>query len=1162
MIAAHFTTLSGVPEGLDALYIARYAEQSTYPTVHIALNDARVAAIRAAIKFFAPHITPLIYPAWDCMPYDRISPSPRLIAERVATVIQLQQNIQNTQNSAPILVLTTINAVLQKLPPLDLIRTAHFAVRTGGRIDVNALKRFLSTAGFNINPTVNERGDYSVRGGLIDIYPFHCNAPIRIDLFGDHIDAIRCFNPTTQRSTNALSAIDLFPGSEINLDQFTIQNFRQNYRARFGTQRKADPLYEAISNGQPYQGFEHWLPLFYDSLDTFFAVIPHSKITMDEHTHTACRDRWTLIDNKYQARLDNRHNEHNDIETNNAYKPIPPELLYITEQEWQAHANKHKIAQFITAQTPDTTESYNAGGRIGYQFTHERQNKDISIFTALADYIRKHQSKKRIVIASYSEGMRQRLCETLREDHAITACLIDDVSAVVKTQANDFFAVVWPLDQGFETDDIIVLAEQDILGARNVRKIKTKRSANALHDTHNLTIGDLVVHSEHGIGRYLGLETVRTDGKLHDCVVLEYAARDRLLWPIENIELLSRYGQNTTAPLDQLGTAHWQMRKARLRKRIRDIAEHLLKTAAQRAINTAPHIPIPEQGWDRFLALFPYQETDDQAIAINHVIEDLQSGRLMDRLIVGDVGFGKTEIAMRAAFMTVMAGFQVAIIAPTTLLVRQHYQVFKERFAHFPIQVKQLSRFVTTAEARKTEQQIKNGSTDIVIGTHALLSKRIEFHRLGLLVVDEEQKFGVTHKERLKTMRISVHVLTLSATPIPRTLQMSLSGLRDLSVMTTPPIDRLSHRTFVTEFDPITIRDALLREHYRRGQSFFVVPRIADIAKAEEFLRERVPEITYHIAHGQLPNAVLDARMNDFYDGRYNVLLATTIVELGLDIPTANTLIVYRADAFGLAQLYQIRGRVGRSKQRAYVYLTTVPNKTLTINAQKRLRALSRIAELGAGFALASQDLEIRGAGNLLGEEQSGTIREVGQELYLSMLEDTIKKVKTEGLTKTDTDIALVDDDWSPTINLGLNVLIPESYVPDLSVRFGLYRRLSALTEKAQIEEFAAEMIDRFGDLPPEVNTLLLVVRIKALCKKARILQLDTGQKGVTLRFYQNRFVAPEALLDYVKNTNNAAAIRGHKVVFHRQWQGTRAKVKGVFSIVRDLARLANHIGP
>ena len=695
-----------------------------------------------------------------------------------------------------------------------------------------------------------------------------------------------------------------------------------------------------------------------------------------------------------------------------------------------------------------------------------------------------------------------------------------------------------------------MIAEQDVLGDRLIRQTRKRRRAeNFLTEAQTLSSGELVVHLDHGVGRFLGLEVVSAAGAAHECLALEYADSAKLYLPVENIELLSRFGHEEGL-LDRLGGGAWQAKKAKLKERIREMADRLIRVAAERALRKAPILEPPVGMWDAFSARFPYEETDDQLRAIGDVLADMTTGTPMDRLICGDVGFGKTEVAMRAAFVAAMSGVQVAVIAPTTLLARQHAKSFRDRFRGFPINVRQLSRFVSQKEAAATKKGLADGTVDIVIGTHALLAKGVRFRNLGLLVVDEEQHVGVSHKERLKAMRSDVHVLTLTATPIPRTLQLSLSGVRDLSIIGTPPVDRLSIRTYVSEFDAVTVREALLREHYRGGQSFYVVPKIKDLPEIEEFLKEQLPELTHVVAHGQMAAGELDDRMNAFYDGKFDVLLATTIVESGLDIPAANTLIVHRADMFGLAQLYQIRGRVGRSKVRAYAYLTTKPRAKLTDAAQKRLRVLGSLDTLGAGFTLASQDLDIRGAGNLLGEEQSGQMRDVGFELYQSMLEEAIAKIRAgelEGLSET-------EEHWSPQINLGVPVLIPEDYVPDLDVRLGLYRRLSALSTKVELEGFAAELIDRFGKLPKEVNTLLLVVRIKAMCLRAGIAKLDGGPKGATIQFHNDKFACPEGLVEFIQDQGGLAKVRDNKIIVRRDWKKDSDKIKGAFAIARDLA--------
>ncbi|WP_372604591.1 transcription-repair coupling factor, partial [Actibacterium sp.] len=876
-----------------------------------------------------------------------------------------------------------------------------------------------------------------------------------------------------------------------------------------------------------------------------FDYLPDAAVYLDDQVTPSRRSRWDSIEDQYDTRREAMKAKHR-LDT--VYKPCPPKLLYLDDAAWQVAIAGHRVMQLNPLPQALGLGVIDAGGRIGRNFSPERQLEQVSLFSALADHIKVRRDEGPVVVASYSAGARERLQGLLEDEGVTDAALIADMRDV--KPGRGLYLLVWALEHGFEGPNLTVISEQDVLGDRLIRSPKKrKRAENFLTEAQSLSPGDLVVHVEHGVGRYNGLETITAMGAPHECIALEYAGGDRLFLPVENIELLSRFGHDEGL-LDKLGGGAWQAKKAKLKERIREIADKLIRVAAERALRTAPVMEPNHHMWEAFSARFPYEETEDQLRAIADVLGDLAHGSPMDRLICGDVGFGKTEIAMRAAFVAAMSGVQVAVIAPTTLLARQHAKGFKERFRGFPLEVRQLSRFVGAKEAAKTREGLADGTVDICVGTHALLAKNIRFRNLGLLIIDEEQHFGVAHKERLKQMRSDIHVLTLTATPIPRTLQMSLTGVRDLSIIGTPPVDRLSIRTYVSEFDAVTVREALLREHYRGGQSFYVVPRISDLPEIEQFLRDHVPEVSFIIAHGQLAAGELDERMNAFYDGKYDVLLATTIVESGLDIPTANTMIVHRADMFGLAQLYQIRGRVGRSKTRAYAYLTTKPRTPLTPAAQKRLRVLGSLDTLGAGFTLASQDLDIRGAGNLVGEEQSGHVREVGFELYQSMLEEAIAKIKSgqlEGLTED-------DGQWAPQINLGVPVLIPDTYVPDLDVRLGLYRRLSGLSTKVELEGFAAELIDRFGKLPKEVNTLLLIVRIKAMCKRAGIARLDGGPKGATIQFHNNKFAAPAGLVEFITDQRGQAKVKDNKIIVRRDWSRDNDKIKGAYGVARDLA--------
>ena len=1139
MTTQHHVTVGGAPEGFDAKLILEEMERSGGPVLHIARDDKRLAAMQAALAFFGPDVPVVGFPGWDCLPYDRVSPNADIAAARMATLASLVHGVPKQ-----FVLLTTLNAATQRIPAREVLKDAAFRAQVNYQVNEKDLREFLVRMGFTQAPTVMEPGDYAIRGGIIDIYPPGEGGPVRLDLFGDVLDGARRFDPVSQRTTETLDLVELAPVSEVILDEAAITRFRQNYRIEFGAAGTDDPLYEAVSAGRKHQGIEHWLPFFHERLETLFDYLPEASISVDDQCEPSRLARWDSVKDQYETRA-HALTQKNRLDT--VYKPVPAELLYMDDAAWHEAVGARRVLNFKPLPQASGPGAIDKMARIGRNFSPERQLENVSLFSALADHINAKLHNGPVVVASYSDGARERLSGLIEDEGLAETIAIKDAKAIGKS---GLYLAVWALESGFEAPGLTVISEQDVLGDRLIRAPKKRRKAeNFLTETQSLSPGDLVVHVDHGIGRYHGLEVITAAGAAHECISLEYAEKAKLYLPVENIELLSKYGHDEGL-LDRLGGGAWQAKKAKLKERIREMADKLIRVAAERALRKAPMLEAPHHAWEAFSARFPYSETEDQLSAIGDVMEDLASGLPMDRLVCGDVGFGKTEVAMRAAFAAAMSGVQVAVIAPTTLLARQHLKSFSERFRGFPLEVRGLSRFVSAKEAEKTRDGMSRGTVDIVVGTHALLAKNVKFQNLGLLIVDEEQHFGVAHKERLKQLRSDVHVLTLPATPIPRTLQLSLSGVRDLSIIGTPPVDRLAIRTYVSEFDGVTIREALLREHYRGGQSFYVVPRISDLPEIEEFLKVQLPELTYVVAHGQMAAGELDDRMNAFYDGKYDVLLATTIVESGLDIPTANTMVVHRADMFGLSQLYQIRGRVGRSKTRAYAYLTTKPRKPLTPAAEKRLRVLGSLDTLGAGFTLASQDLDIRGAGNLLGEEQSGQMRDVGYELYQSMLEEAIAKIRAgemEGLSE-------VDDQWAPQINLGVPVLIPEDYVPDLDVRLGLYRHLSSLTNKVELEGFAAELIDRFGKLPNEVNTLLLVVRIKAMCKRAGIAKLDGGPKGATIQFHNDKFASPEGLVSFIQDQRGLAKIKDNKIVVRRDWKNNRDKIRGAFEIARDLA--------
>ncbi|MFN3523071.1 MAG: transcription-repair coupling factor [Phenylobacterium sp.] len=1135
--------LIGAPEGFDALVMGDIARGRGGLSVFVARDGSRLSAFVDAFAFFAPEIEVLQFPSWDCLPYDRVGPSPGVAARRMTTLARLAQGLEPGR---PVLLATTVPALMQRTPPRSAIKDASYSARVGNVVEIADLERYFAVNGYSRASTVSERGEFAIRGGVIDVFPPSAEEPVRLDLFGDTLESIRAFDPETQRSTKQLKEVELLPVSEALLDAEAVSRFRTGYLETFGAPGD-DPLYAAVSEGGRRAGMEHWLPLFYPQLETLFDYLPpHTVIGLDHLVEDAREERWSQIADAFEARAQAERRVH--------YHPLEPERLHLPAAEWTARIAHRPTRRFSAFQEIESETAVDMGARMGRTFAAERAQDSVNLFEATAAHAAALAAKgKRVLFASWSEGSSERLGSMLA-DHGLKRLPFAPYWQAAK--ANDPKVpqrVVLPLDSGFETPDLAVISETDILGDRLARPRRRRRASNFLAEASSLTPGDLVVHIDHGIGRYEGLKTLEVQDAPHDCLELQYGGEAKLYLPVENIDLLTRYGSDSEGVvLDRLGGAAWQGRKARAKARLREMAEGLIRIAAERATKTTAPVDPPHGVFDEFCARFPYEETEDQLNAIGDVLEDLTAGKPMDRLICGDVGFGKTEVALRAAFVVAMSGQQVAIVCPTTLLARQHFKTFEQRFQGWPVRVRRLSRLVPAKEAAETREGLKKGEVEIVVGTHAVLSKQVEFKNLGLVIVDEEQHFGVKHKEKLKELRADVHMLTLTATPIPRTLQMSLSGIREMSIIATPPVDRLAVRTYVTPWDPVAIREALLREKYRGGQSYFVTPRINYLPELERFLREQAPEVKFVVGHGQMSATQLEEVMSAFYDGQYDVLLSTTIVESGLDIPTANTMIIHRADMFGLAQMYQLRGRVGRAKARAYAYLTTPVEKPITLSAEKRLKVLQSLDSLGAGFQLASHDLDIRGGGNLLGEEQSGHIREIGVELYQQMLEDAVAELKERGGE------GLVDRGWSPQINTGAAVLIPEDYVPDLNVRLALYRRLSDAEKAADREALAAELIDRFGPLPPEAGQLLKVVAIKGLCREANVAKIDVGPKGAVVSFRGDEFRNPVGLVGYVQRHAAVWRVRpDNKVVVKGEWETPTERLNAAERILGELAKLA-----
>ena len=1110
----------GAPEGYDALLLARRRAEFEGPVVHACRDDARMARMADALAFFAPEVEVIRFPAWDCLPYDRVSPNPQIVAERVAALTRLLEPA-----STPRILLTTVNALVQKVPPRTAFSGATMDILPGTRLPPEQLARFLESNGYGRTGTVMEHGEFAIRGGIFDIFPAGRNDPVRIDFFGDEVESLRRFDTGTQRSGGKAESLVLRPSGEVFLDEASIARFRAAYREAFGAAAAEDPLYVSVTAGRRHPGMEHWAGFFHEAMETLLDYVPGASLSLDHQADEVFAARFEMVADHYGARR-------NPVRVNEGevpYRPAPAHLLYLDREAWRDAADALQVMRF----TPFTGDGgMDAGGRPGVLFSEARTAGE-NVFHAYAEHANAQiKLRRHPVLAAWTRGSRDRLGNLLRENGVACEPAADWAAAQALPVGTVALAIMG-VERGFTAPGIAVTGEQDLLGERIARPARKKKRADQfIADATEIAEGDLVVHQDHGIGRYDGLETLSVVEAPHDCLRLLYDGGDKLFVPVENIEVLSRFGTEVAGvALDKLGGVAWQNRKAKARQRIQDMAGALIRIAAERLAHEGVMITPPDGTWDEFCARFPFAETEDQSRAIADVLEDFASGRPMDRLICGDVGFGKTEVALRAAFAVAMTGAQVAVVVPTTLLARQHHRVFGARFEGFPVRVEQLSRMVTAKDAQGVRDGLKDGSVGIVIGTHALLAKSVEFADLGLVIVDEEQHFGVAAKEKLKQLKADVHVLTLTATPIPRTLQLALTGVREMSIIATPPVDRLAVRTFIMPWDAVVLREAVQRERFRGGQIFCVTPRLEDMARLSERLREIVPEARIIEAHGRLAPTELERVMTEFGDGKHDILLSTNIVESGLDMPAVNTLIIHRADMFGLAQLYQLRGRVGRGKQRGYAYLTWPAAHKLSPGAQKRLEVMQTLDNLGAGFTLASHDLDIRGAGNLLGDEQSGHIREVGIELYQQMLEDAVADLRA-GSGKKRADHA---GDFTPNIGLGLPVLIPEEYVRELPVRLGLYRRIGALATDGEIDAMGAELADRFGPLPAEVENLLQVVGLKRLCREAGVEKLDAGPKGVVVTFRGNRFENPGGLVAWVQGRRDEIKLRpDHKLALLR----------------------------
>ncbi len=1048
----------------------------------------------------------LYFPSLDTVPYDRVSPSVEILSKRASVLTALAQESQRY------IVVTTAQNLLTKLPTPDIFSSSTMTLKPGVKLDIENLLIFLVKNGFTRSASAIDSGEFAARGEIVDIVSAN-NIGYRINFGWELIEYIREFDTYSQISKASLKTLTLSSASESLLNSETITNFKNNFLQIFGVNYIKSPLYESIISGQKFHGYEHLTPLLYKKMCLLTDFLGKYKIIYDNLCIQSILQHEHSYKDFYESRLLS-----NKANPDSFYFAIPPERLIYSADKTKSNL---ELDNNIIVE-PGSSNGFEIIENISTTAKIEKKSE----FEKLFEIIVKNKSKIPIIFCNSKSSVER--IKQIANDYEYVAA---DIKKLIDAKKNIINLAIAPLKHSFSSKKYLLISEQDILGNKfstQSHKSSKKKLKNILTELDNISEGEMIVHKQHGIGMFERIQTIYVDEIAHDCLKIIYANADILYLPVENIDQIKKYG-NDGAILDNLGGVNWQKRKAKLKNRIKNIAENLIKVTAKRLLAKTNPTKFDSNEYKKFANKFPYSETEDQLTAINDIKNDLESGKLMDRLICGDVGFGKTEVAMRAAFMATHDinddQPQIAVISPTTILSKQHFKSFVERFKDHGIKIGQLSRLVKPAEARLVKEGIEKGYINIIIGTHALLASNIKFKNLKMIIIDEEQHFGVAQKEHLKQLKTDVHVLSLSATPIPRTLQMSMVGIKDLSLIATPPIDRLPVRTNVIPFDAVVIRDALMRERFRGGLSFYVVPRIKDIEWIEQQLAKFVPELRYKVAHGQMPATEIDNVMNEFCEGKFDILLSTTIIESGIDIPIANTMVIHRADMLGLSQLYQLRGRVGRGKVRGFAYLTLPHYKKTTQHSLQRLDVLQNIDSLGAGFTIAGHDMDLRGFGNLVGDEQSGHIKEVGSELYQEMLDEAIEELKKN---KNEAKIS----EFIPSINLNIPVLIPSEYIDDSSLRLAIYRRAGSIETNTEIEAFKDEMVDRFGALPNEFGNLLNMVKIKNTCLHLKIESLDSGPNGFVMKFNEN-FDVSEMVLGFIKKHPRHAKIKpDNKLVF------------------------------
>ncbi|KJW05071.1 transcription-repair coupling factor [Rickettsia argasii] len=1068
-----------------------------------ASNEEEALQLYKQALFFSSSEKIYYFPSYNTIPYDHTSPNANILSRRAETLTKLTTNNSNSR-----LLITHTANLLNKLPPKDFFSKYFLKLSPKMKFTTDELAMFLVENSFTRNAISIDVGEFAVRGEIIDIILPGPKA-YRIHFSWGYIESIKEFDIDTQISTKSCRELIISPANEIVLNSETIGNFKNNYLRNFGVNHTDNALYEAVISGRKFTGYEQLLPLFYDSCSNLIDYLNDPIFIFDNLSKQAILEFEHSYNDFYSVR-----SEANKLKFNSFYPTLAPTSLYFTASEiTELLEQKNNILlTFENSEQASLIENIAATSFI------EKK----TVFDKLFEVI-KANSHKKIIIGSSVLSSFERI-KSIIQNYEYK---YNEINKLDEAKASMINVGIIPLNQGFYTKEYLFITASELLEEKPRATNTNKKLKNILLELDNLAEGELVVHKDHGIGQFLKLEALEIKGKPHDFLKILYAGNDKLYIPVESIEVIKKYG-NDNAELDKLGSVSWQRSKAKLKNRIKEIALHLIQIAAKRKLNSSASVEFDLEEYDKFCAKFPFSETEDQLIAINDIKEDLRNGMLMDRLICGDVGFGKTEVAMRAVFMVAKSLNehlpQVAVVVPTTILCSQHFSRFIERFKGFGLNIKQLSSVISSKEAKIIRSELESGKINIIIGTHSLLHKNIKFFNLKLLIIDEEQHFGVGQKEFLKSLKSFSHVLAMSATPIPRTLQMSMTGLKELSIIATPPLNRLEVRTLVMPFDPVIIRDALLREHFRGGRSFYVVPRIKDIEDITKQLKQIVPELSYKIAYGKMTPSKIDEVMSEFYAGKFDILVSTTIIESGIDIAEANTMIIHNADMLGLSQLYQLRGRIGRGKMQGYAYLTVASHKKMTSHSLRRLEIIQNSCALGSGFTIASRDMDLRGVGNLIGEEQSGQIKEVGTELYQEMLEEQIAILKDEPIVS--------EQPFIPTINLGLSVFIPDNYVADAALKLGLYRRIGNLSNEIEVETFKDEMIDRFGLLPIEFSNLLDIVKIKLLCFKLNIENLDSGDNGFVIKFYKNADMT-DKILKFVSTCSNQAKIKpDNKLVY------------------------------